>query len=132
MSGVVVRRVLALVGVTGAATVSLDLATVVVAIGAFGTAIYNFYRVRQARPVVSAELEDRAVTRLRAALDEYAQDNARLRAEVATFERVERELRLEVRACRARIDEQRGEAEDLRRQVQYLTEVVKRAGLNGP
>jgi hypothetical protein len=117
MTGHLLKRALALVGLTGAATVSLDLATVVVALGALATAVVSAYKVRQSQPTVEADLEDRAVTRLRAALDTYVQDNQRLREQVEDLERIETELRVEVRACKMRIE--------------HLTGVIQRAGLNG-
>jgi hypothetical protein len=117
MTGPLLKRALAVVGLTGAATVSLDLATVIVAVGALATAIVNGYRVRQSQPTVEADLEDRAVTRLRAALDTYVQDNQRLREQVEELERIETELRVEIRACKGRIE--------------YLSGVIQRAGLNG-
>jgi hypothetical protein len=86
-------------------------------VGALATAIVNGYRVRQSQPTVEADLEDRAVTRLRAALDTYVQDNDRLREQVEGLEKVETELRVEIRACKRRIE--------------YLSGVIQRAGLNG-
>jgi hypothetical protein len=105
MTGPLLKRALAVVGLTGAATVSLDLATVIVAVGALATAIVNGYRVRQSQPTVEA------------ALDTYVQDNQRLREQVEELERIETELRVEIRACKGRIE--------------YLSGVIQRAGLNG-
>lgn len=87
----------------GMAKVPLDMTAVVVALGALGTGIYNALKVRQQKPVVEAEIEDRAVARMRQALDVYVQDNARLRVEVADLEAREASLVLEVKGCRDRI-----------------------------
>lgn len=61
---------------------SLDAAAVFAALAALGTGVYNALRVRQQKPIVEAEIEDRAVKRMREALDVYVQDNQRLRAEL--------------------------------------------------
>lgn len=99
-----VLGLLSAIGILGATKVSLDLAALLVALGAIGTGLYNFWKVRQSRPLVGSEIEDRAVARMRTAMDAYAEDNKRLRAEVAQLEAREKELVLEVRACRGRID----------------------------
>ena len=99
-----VLAVLSALGLFGATKVSLDLAALMAALGAFSVGAYNFWRVRQNRPLVGSEIEDRAVARMKTVMDEVTEDNERLREEVAQLRQRERELELEVRVCRRRID----------------------------